>query len=383
MGLEADPDLEGFIDEKLAGGTRQETLEKYRTDLLQFKKAVDGNGNKDFRNWDKRDVIKALSWLNRQDFSPETKAKKKEHLKAFFKWLRGCEGRNYPPEVSWFTCSVPYRDKKTPEDILTEEELLEAVEQVPSVRNKALFSLLYDIAPRPHEFNRLRIRDVTFDEYSYVVRIPGETKTGSRRVRGTVSTPYLRQWLEIHPYRDDSDGPLFTTQYSRREKTRLGYEGLRKICRYNMKYFPKRLRRLYPYVFRHSRATHLAKHMTEAQLCQHFGWVQGSRMPRTYIHLSGRDVDNTMLEMYNLKPKEDRKEAGLMRCPICREMNPPSACTCWKCHRDMEAARDVIEELREEMRILKQRYDEIKRLDLGKNPHILLSGDDVNDQKDL
>lgn len=144
---------------------------------------------KRFEEWGKQEVIEALSWLNRQPFTPETKGKKKEHLKAFFKWLRGCEGPSYPPEVAWFTSSVPYRDKKVPDGLLTEKELLEAVEKMPSVRNKALFSFLYDIAPRPHEFNRLDIRHVKFDSYSYTVRIPEETKTGHRRVRGTVSTP--------------------------------------------------------------------------------------------------------------------------------------------------------------------------------------------------
>jgi hypothetical protein len=32
------------------------------------------------------------------------------------------------------------------------------------------------------------------------------------------------------------------------------------------------------YILRHSRATHLAKHLTEAQMCTFFGWVLGTQV---------------------------------------------------------------------------------------------------------
>lgn len=34
-----------------------------------------------------------------------------------------------------------------------------------------------------------------------------------------------------------------------------------------------------PHHFRHSRATYLANYLTEAQMCEWFGWVHGSRVP--------------------------------------------------------------------------------------------------------
>jgi len=46
-----------------------------------------------------------------------------------------------------------------------------------------------------------------------------------------------------------------------------------------------------PHHFRHSRATVLANHFTEAQMCEWFGWVPGSSVPGRYVHLSGRDID--------------------------------------------------------------------------------------------
>ncbi|MEA3378864.1 MAG: hypothetical protein U9Q69_04460 [Nanoarchaeota archaeon] len=36
-----------------------------------------------------------------------------------------------------------------------------------------------------------------------------------------------------------------------------------------------------PHTFRHSRASYLANYLTEFQMNQYFGWVQGSDMPST------------------------------------------------------------------------------------------------------
>ena len=49
------------------------------------------------------------------------------------------------------------------------------------------------------------------------------------------------------------------------------------------------------YLLRHSRATHLCKYVTESQLCVFFGWTIGTKVVRRYIHLSGKDLDNTLL----------------------------------------------------------------------------------------
>ena len=52
-----------------------------------------------------------------------------------------------------------------------------------------------------------------------------------------------------------------------------------------------------PHHFRHSRATYLANYLTEAQMCEWFGWVRGSRVPGRYVHLSSRDIDRACKTM--------------------------------------------------------------------------------------
>jgi len=54
-------------------------------------------------------------------------------------------------------------------------------------------------------------------------------------------------------------------------------------------------------MFRHSQASRLANDITEAQMNEYFGWMQGSKMPTVYVHMSGRNVDQRLLEIKGVK----------------------------------------------------------------------------------
>ncbi len=66
-----------------------------------------------------------------------------------------------------------------------------------------------------------------------------------------------------------------------------------------------------PHHFRHSRATFLASKFTESQMCEWFGWVQGSDRPATYVHMSGRDVDGTYKELHDIDEKKEPRKSEL------------------------------------------------------------------------
>ena len=85
---------------------------------------------------------------------------------------------------------------------------------------------------------------------------------------------------------------------------------------------------------RHTRATELARIMTEAQLKEYFGWVSESDMPGNYVHLSGRDVDGVLLAAHGIKvDKDDKAEMALMvtECPRCRNRVGTEAQFCPAC----------------------------------------------------
>ena len=55
-------------------------------------------------------------------------------------------------------------------------------------------------------------------------------------------------------------------------------------------------------------------------------------MASIYVHMSGRDVDDALLNLYGLKEKKAEEEHDKpSRCPRCSEINPPNFKFCGKC----------------------------------------------------
>lgn len=84
--------------------------------------------------------------------------------------------------------------------------------------------------------------------------------------------------------------------------------------------------------------------MTEAELCQWFGWVQGSNVPARYVHVSGRDLDDKYDVMHGIKDKEDEEEDDVAECPRCSEVNENGASYCYRCGCALnESAKNAME----------------------------------------
>lgn len=69
-------------------------------------------------------------------------------------------------------------------------------------------------------------------------------------------------------------------------------------------------------------------------MCQYFGWKQVSKMPSVYIHLSGRDIDDAILNVHGIKREEqsDRgQELEPVPCPRCKHRNESELEICANC----------------------------------------------------
>jgi len=98
-----------------------------------------------------------------------------------------------------------------------------------------------------------------------------------------------------------------------------------------------------PHAFRHARATHLAKFLTEAQMKEFFGWVQDSDMASVYVHLSGRDVDRAILQLYGMQVDEEKEENGKLlpkKCLRCGEINPATNKVCRRCFFPLDGSAE-------------------------------------------
>lgn len=284
--------------------------------------------NKDFKSATKKDIMRIVEKVGKMKYTEWSKQNFRVTLKKFYKWLRNSE--EYPEEVKWLKTTMKKQNDTLPEELLNEEEVKRLIEKAEHPRNKALISVLYESGCRIGEILSLRLKHVDFDKFGTVLMVTG--KTGPRRVRVISSTPYLATWIDNHPLKDDPNSPLWVGIGTAYRNEIIDYAAVRlMIARVAKRAGIKK--RVNPHTFRHSRATHLATRLTEAQMNELFGWVQGSEMPSTYVHLSGRDVDKTLLKIYGIETEEDKEEPPLKpkNCYRCTYLNAPTSRFCTRC----------------------------------------------------
>lgn len=332
--------IKEFIEACIAEGIGKLRVVKYIFTLKKIALSL----NKDFDKVTKEDLVRFVRDIElNDDYSDWTKRDFKVTLKKFYKWLKG-NGEEYPPEVKWIKTGKKLNNNKLPEELITLEEVKAMADASVNLRDRAIILTLYESAARAGELLNMKIKDVVFDNYGALIMLNG--KTGMRRIRLIASVPALSEWLSIHPFKDDKEAWLWLGSSTLNRNERLSYAGLVKL----LKELAKRAnvnKPVNPHNFRHSRATELAKHLTEAQLCQVMGWVQGSKQAATYVHLSQRDIDKAILSMYGLLEKEEKEEGKLIaiKCPRCEYKNYPGSKFCSRCGMafDVKAAIEAEE----------------------------------------
>jgi integrase len=166
-------------------------------------------------------------------------------------------------------------------DLITKEELWGMISAAKTLRDMAMLAVLYDGALRRQELLGLRLRDVDFS--NGIVHITVTGKTGTRTIPLTFSGLILKRYVDATP-RFWEQGSLWD----------IGINGLRAMID-SVRDRIRINKRVYPYVFRHSRITELSNILSEAQLKCFAGWSQNSPMPRNYVHLCVNDLDRVIL----------------------------------------------------------------------------------------
>jgi len=284
--------------------------------------------NKPFTEATKEDTTRLIEEIESKEWAELTKFLFKAIIRKFYKWLR--QANDFPPEVKWIKLRLKNNNHRLPEEMLTEEEIKKLAEAAINLRDKAFILTLYESGCRIGEILTMKIKNVQFDEYGAVLIVNG--KTGPRRVRVIASSPILMTWLNNHPLKDNSDSSLWIAIGTRNRFNKLGYHSTLKMLK-DLAVKVGIKKRINPHSFRHARATSLANKLTEAQMKEFFGWVQSSKMASVYVHLSGRNVDNALLQIHGLAKEEGRKETvlKLKKCPRCQDTNDPTSQFCKKC----------------------------------------------------
>ncbi len=333
------------------------------TALLLIRKQL----KKPFKNATRDDIRSFLLWMEEKGYKPSTNEKFRQILKFFYKTIYG-NGENYPEAVKWFPTKLgkDKRGKNTSIDMsmyLEQEQVRKLIECAPTLQKKAFLSCMYESGSRPEEFLRLTNTDIRIETNGVVVVPRG--KTGERTVMIIAFSSLLLQWLEVHPLRNEKNYSLWISESTNCKNAPLGIRGAEKIIENTLPKAGIQNKHAILYILRHSRATHLANHLTEAQMCVYFGWTIGSRIVQRYIHLSGKDVNGVLLSLNNSGTgKQVTEEYKLKpnKCIRCDENIAPANKFCGRCGLSISLCEQYIKEtnLEEKNRSLELKIDSIE-----------------------
>ena len=321
--------------------------------------------NKPLSKVTKDDIKTIFRWMDEKRYKVETVEKYRAVLKKYYKMVYG-NNEYYPDCVKWFSVKVG-KDKTSQErgldiaEYLEEEEIPIMIDNAPTLQKKAFLACLYESGSRPEEFLRLSNIDYKIDTNGAIFILRG--KTGERRIRIISFAKLLQQWLDVHPLKNQRQFPLWISQATNYNNQPLGLRGAQLIIEEALsKAKLDKNKRLY--LLRHSRATHLCKHLTEAQMCVFFGWQQGTKVVRRYIHLSGKDLDNTLLSISEEGKQVIKQDEYLLKtkkCNRCSETLSPTHQFCGRCGLSTTLVAQYTKEmdLEKENKELKQQIQNI------------------------
>ena len=321
-----------------------------------------------FKTITKTDVEKIVAAINAKQYKAWTKHDKKLTLRKIIQYAKNgscAKGTPIPPEVSWISLTVKEKNPRvTPENLLTTDEFTSIIKATDNKRDSAIVYVLFEAALRPGELLTMTISSVIFkDEYCLIT---ANGKTGIKRIPLVTSSKPLLQWLEEHPYKTDPEAPLWCALDHNHQGERLSYTHFNLIIKRLAKTAGLK-RNIWPYLYRHSSLTAMAKVFTESRLEQFAGWTYGSKMTRRYVHFSARDLEDAMLELHGLKTSSKAESlAKLVECPRCNSKNPFGDMRCGVCGLILdkkEALRFEETELQREVTFEKRNIELQSRLE--------------------
>ena len=264
-----------------------------------LKVIVDHLGDDRLDQLDRADIETLVEWICTRGTAPSTVADYKQVLKQFYAWLNDGEE---PEETKWIRRGPESYRRLLPRNLLTPQDVAAMIERCVNDRDRAFIAVLWETGARIGELIDLRVGDIEDGPTGKHVVVMG--KTGARRLLLVESEPHITRWLATHPD-PRAQMPLWCKIEQGRPDEQISYNYIRLRLLERARKRADVEKPVNPHHFRHSRATHLANWLTEAQLCGWFGWVQGSKVPARYVHLSGRDIDAAYLALANADGYEE------------------------------------------------------------------------------
>ena len=324
-------------------------------------------------------------------------------LKYLFRWLhnyklkinQSLEPFSSPSE--WETPSFSQIKKKktkrvspySQNEIWDLEELKTIIRFEPHKRNKAAIALMWDLNARNHELSIIELRHVRLRERYGEGDIPHQAKTGSGPILLTFSSPYVRDWLNEHPFRNTPEARLIcnlnngapikpealwtmmkqliarisrlietgaVTDDNEREKLRV------LLC----------TKKFNPYCFRHSSISHDSDFLPDYALKKKVRWSMNSKQPSRYIKTRLSDnLKNTILVHSGIiSESEGKPKPTVLECGRCQTVCTFDSKYCVSCsypltplaYEEIKAAeneriKNLEQKYEQEMKTIRQEHD--------------------------
>jgi integrase/recombinase XerD len=290
-------------------------------------------------------------------------------VRLFFRWFHNARGKEVSGESTlsseWETPTfVKIKGKKTKRlspysetELWDRDEILFIVKYEPHIRNKAALTLFWDLGARNHEVTLLKIKHIRLRERYGEGEIPHEAKTGSGPVLLTCSFPYVRDWLNKHPFRNESNARLICNiitgapvnpeaMWTMMKQLRLRIFRMLEdgsIINNDERQKLQNLletKRWNPYCIRHSSITYDSDYLTEYALKKKVRWSMNSRQGARYIkRRMGNELKRQIL-VHNgvLTEEEIQKKSSVTYCPRCSLVNALDNKYCSKCSYPLVAS---------------------------------------------
>jgi integrase/recombinase XerD len=313
------------------------------------------------RNAGRKDIERLSIWVQEQGYSPHTIQDYLFAIKYFYKFVRSGNTDHetpFPEEVRWLKVRQKANERKEP-DFFTPAEVESLIKCATRLRDKCMLSVAFERGLRPSELLLLNVGDVTFDAMGARIRIR-RSKTGERTMRIIAGASIMGRYLESHPLKENPAAPLWVNESTNHMNERLTWTAWNRIMKEIAMKAGVNGKRIHHYLLRHGSATEAAKLFTDSELKILYGWTMGSRMPATYIHLSARDIDPKLEQIYSGKPIGPTKpEFSPSICPRCAEKNSPGIRFCGRCGTPLEAGELAKATL--EMQQWLKEYEELRK----------------------
>jgi len=289
-----------------SGSAGEVAVQKYKRNIVKICDVFEGDLDK--IDLDKlRDFLKIL---NSSELMTPTKNEIKKVLKRFLK-------ENYE---DWNTRFKGLRDKslktkkevnleKINENTIFRKEEIEKLVKKADLKHKVIIMLFYETAGRPEEILKLKWGDINLEEGNVKLH---SSKTGNTRINPIQNSIIpLKRYKEEYPFMDRTQSDYLFPSPQNRDK----HIHLVGVWKYLKTLGNKVLgREIFPYLFRHTRATELQK-VLPAKIYEKF-MDHSIETASRYSHLNNDDVREAMFKnVYEVKEltNEEKNQIGELK----------------------------------------------------------------------